>query len=359
MKHKHFETLKPICPVCRLVSDSQAHALNIGTVENATDDAILEGTLLCSNEACLREYPIIDGIPLIIPDIRAWVSENAVHICARNSLGATTESILGDCCGQGSWYDVTRQHLSSYAWDHYADLDPDEPTGRVCPGSAIRVMDEGFNAAPDEMAGPILEVGCSVGRTSFALAERSDELVLGIDLHYPMLRLATNVLQTGVVRYPRKRVGVVYDRREFQTSFNGSDRVDFWACDASALPFRENTFGTTVALNVLDCASSPIDFLNSIARTLRPGGQTVMASPYDWSTGATAIESWLGGHSQRGPLAGSSDSFLRSLLTPGGHPMGVSGLELVAERDEVPWHVRMHERSTVEYSVHVVVAKAT
>lgn len=330
-------------------------------MEKETEDAILEGTLLCSNSACLREYPVIDGLPLIIPDLRAWVSENIVHIQSRDSLSAATESILGDCCGQGSWFDTTRQHLSSYAWDHYGDLDPLENSKRAQPGSAVRVMDEGLAAAAAttrNMSGPVLDFGCSVGRTSFELASRFDELVLGIDLHYPMLRLATGVLQHERVRYPRKRVGVVYDRREFPAKFENATNVDFWACDAAALPFRENTFGTAVGLNVLDCARDPVQLLRSIAGAVTPGGQALLATPYDWSVAATPIEGWLGGHSQRGPLDGESDAVLRALLTPGAHPHGIAELKLIAERNNLPWHVRMHERSTVEYSVHMVVAES-
>ena len=101
-----------------------------------------------------------------------------------------------------------------------------------------------------------LDLGCSVGRTSFELAKRSDGLVLGVDLHLPMLRLARRVLETGTVSYARRRVGIVYDRRDFDVAFDDADRVDFWACDAMALPFRDAGFGHAMALNVLDCVNT-------------------------------------------------------------------------------------------------------
>jgi hypothetical protein len=34
-----------------------------------------------------------------------------------------------------------------------------------------------------------------------------------------------------------------------------------------------------------------------------------------------------------------------------------SGLALTAEVADVPWHVRMHERSVMQYSSHLVVAR--
>ena len=89
---------------------------------------------------------------------------------------------------------------------------------------------------------------------------------------------------------------------------------------------------------------------------LRPGGKTVIACPYDWSPHATAVEAWLGGHSQRSPMEGACESVLRTLLTPGAHPGSINSLKLSGERDQLPWHVRLHERSTMTYQLHMVAA---
>ena len=93
--------------------------------------------------------------------------------------------------------------------------------------------------------------------------------------------------------------------------------------------------------------------------TLQPGGRAMLCTPYDWSTSATPLEGWIGGHSQRGPEGGAADVALRSLLTPGAHPASLGTLRLVAEAAALPWTVRVHERSTMLYGVHLVVAEAT
>jgi hypothetical protein len=46
------------------------------------------------------------------------------------------------------------------------------------------------------------------------------------------------------------------------------------------------------------------------------------------------------------------------LLTPGAHPQAVDGLKIVAELPDLPWQVRIHDRSTIQYRVHAIVAKA-
>jgi SAM-dependent methyltransferase len=223
----------------------------------------------------------------------------------------------------------------------------------------VRCLGQGLELIGEQANGPVIDLGCSVGRTAFDLAQRSDELVLGVDVNFPMLRLARRVLEDGIVRYPRRRVGIVYDRREFSARFDRSDRVDFWACDALALPFSKDTFGLAVAINVLDCVASPHDFLQSLRHVLRPGGAAVLSTPYDWSAGVTAVEAWIGGHSQRGPDRGASEPFLRSLLTPGAHPQCVDGLRITGEIADVPWHARLHDRSTVTYGVHLLAVQAS
>src|SRR5262249_15524888 len=157
----------------------------------------------------------------------------------------------------------------------------------------------------------------------------------------------------GGVRYPLRRGGVRYDRREFAVPTPGASRVDFWACDGANLPLPNGSIGGAGALNLIDCVFSPLGPAPSLARGRRPGGCRIPAAPYDWSPAATEIDGWIGGHSPRSLGGGASDAVLRALLTPGAHPASVAGLELVAERDEVPWSVRLHDRSRVAYRLHL------
>jgi len=330
--------------------------LEVAQIAREEDQHIIEGVLHCTNQNCFREFPILDGIPLIVTSIRQYVSDHLLAIYARRDLGDSIESILGDCCGPNSAFDQTRHQLSSYAWDHYGNLDPQETAGDPRPGSILSNLETGCQLANPVPPGPVIDIGCSVGRGSFALAERGQELVLGVDLNFAMLRLASEVLRHGAVRYPRRRSGVIYDRREFPVRFANQDNVDFWACDAAALPFAAETFSLALNMNVLDCVYAPRESLASLARILKPGGKAVIASPYDWSPAATPLEAWLGGHSQRSPLAGSCEAVLRTLLTPGANPGSITGLKLTAEREHVPWHVRLHERSTMTYRLHLIVA---
>jgi SAM-dependent methyltransferase len=328
----------------------------VGTVIRRDEAELLEGALVCPEPSCQREYPIIDGIPIILAAIRDHLGHQLAELRARDDLSPFTESLLGDCGGPGSDFDRARYQLSSYGRDHYGDLDPDEPAPAA--GGLVPLLETAAAMLAAPPRGLWLDAGCSVGRSTFELAARTGELVLGVDVNFAMLRTARRVAREGRVRHPLRRVGMVYDRRDFAVDLAGRDAVDFWSCDATALPFEAATFDGLLSLNLLDCVSWPLSHLIEIGRVLRPGAEAVIATPYDWSVNATPIEGWLGGHSQRNQTHGSSVAELRRLLGPGA-PAGAPRLALAAERERLPWRVYVHERATMIYDVHLMVAAAT
>ncbi|MBL4847651.1 MAG: methyltransferase domain-containing protein [Planctomycetes bacterium] len=336
--------------------DGTDEVLVLAEVTRGGPEDVLEGILHCPAARCRQEYPILDGIPLIVPRVRAYVQDNLPHLLSRSDITPLLEGLIGDCCGPGSALDATRQYLSSYGVGHYDDLDPETPSSGA--GSVLDLLERGLELAEPLLPGPTLDVGCAVGRPAFELAARQQGLVLGVDLNFAMLRVASRALREGIASYPRRRVGLVYDRREVPIDRPGAKRLDFWACDALALPFADDTFALTTSLNVLDCVADPRQHLSTLGRVLKPGGKVILSSPYDWSPGATPVESWLGGHSQRGGEGGSSEALLRALLSPGAHEASIPTLRLFAEAEALPWTVRIHDRYSASYSVHLVVAEA-
>jgi SAM-dependent methyltransferase/uncharacterized protein YbaR (Trm112 family) len=349
MQRRHFDFFRPICPVC-LRAGSGEQRLLLASVFAEQDGDVRQGILHCSLATCRHEYPILDGIPIVTPNLRRHLSDRAVELLVRDDIDPDLEGLFGDAMGPDSWFDVLRQTLSTYGWDAFGDQDPAEPPSSedYGPGAARRCLAELLRLAPP--AAPVsraLDLGCAAGGTSFALAAAlPDALVLGLDMNLSLLRLARRAAG-GEALYPRRRVGLVYDRRRFKLNLPAADRVDFWACDATCLPFSTATADLAVALNLLDCVADPPALLAVLAQVLRPGGQAMLATPYDWSTRATQPEGWIGGHSQRGPHAGAAEPLLHLLLAG-------QGWLVRGERAHFPWHTRLHDRSTVSYDAHLL-----
>jgi SAM-dependent methyltransferase/uncharacterized protein YbaR (Trm112 family) len=340
LRYRHFETLRPLCPVC-LHGQKENHALEIAFIAKESPGILWEGILTCTNPACRHEYPVLDGIPIILADPRTYITNNLLSLVSRSPFTPQLESLLGDCTGPGSTYDTTRQYLSHYAHGHYES------------DALLHILNPLLAALTP--TSPALDIGCSVGRGTFALAEKCDTLTLGVDLNFAMLRLAQHALHQEAITYARRKIGLVYESRTVPITFPHRDHVDFWACDALALPFATGSFGTITALNVLDCVASPLLALQEMTRLTRPGGSFALTTPFDWSPTATPIEGWIGGHSQRSDDAGAGEPFLRRLLTPGQHGQSLDDVRIRAEFPELEWSVRLHERSTVQYQVYGLV----
>jgi len=345
----HFHRFAPRCPVCARADRPDA-ALELHHVERRDGDDILEGALVCPSPACRFEYPILDGIPLLVPHLRDVLTSQLDAIRGAD-LSTYAESLLGDATGPGSEFDRVRYHLSTYGRSHW----PAEADGG--PGSITALLDAALDLLPSPPTGAWIDVGCSLGRSTFALAARTGDLALGLDLNLAMLRVARGVLRDGRARYPLRRVGIVYERVDLAVDPPARERVDFWACDATCLPLPEASAAGALSLNLLDCVNYPLAHLVELGRVVRPGGDALLSTPYDWSPGATPVEAWIGGHSQRAPHGGSSASELRRILSADDAAGAHTGLAIEAERDDVPWHVHVHERATMQYRVHLARAR--
>ncbi len=358
MRIGHFEALSPICPACR-DGGTQA-ALGLASIDREAEGDVEDGVLSCTG--CGAEFPILDGLPILVPDLRRFVADNLFYLSSRTELTGTAGRVLGDAAGPGSGLDAMRQHLSTYGWDHWCDLDPasaDEPVpGGARAGGVARLVAAALSMAQaGPAAGPALDLGCGAGRSTLEIANRTGRLTLGIDVSFPLARFARACLTSGRADFGLRRIGMVYERRAFPL---GADpqalaRCDVWICDALALPFRDESFSLAAGLNLLDCARDPAALLSEIARVLGEGAPAHLATPFDWSGNVTPAQSWIGGHSDRGALRGRAEPVLSMLL--GGGPNAVRGLAAEGDAREMDWHVRLHDRSAMHYAVHMVAAR--
>jgi SAM-dependent methyltransferase len=320
----------PHCPACRLAGRSTALAVA------AWEETSGQGVLSC--ETCGSRYPVLDHLPLLVPDVARYLAEAGVYLLARDDLSHAVADLIGAMLPPGIWFDAMRQHVSGYVRDHWADAaDTDGPP----PGQAAALAAAGLKLA-GEVSGPVVELGASAGGVARCLAEWLDAPVLGLDLSAPLARFAARALRGGRQAYPLRIAGTAYAERHVVTAPPARGMAEVWLADAIAPPVADGVAGLVVALNLLDCVADPAALLRSAAALLRPGGKLVLATPCDWSPTATPPEAWIGARRTA-----------EAMPDLGAWAASQSGLRLLGA-EERPWLVRVHARAAMQYRASVI-----
>ncbi len=324
------DVFTPHCPACRLRGAPSA-------LETEAWDAISgQGVLRCA--ACDARYPVLDHLPLLVPDVARYLAEAGVYLLARDDLTYPVADLIGGVLPPGSWFDAVRQHLSGYVRDHWAEAaDNDGPP----PGQSAALAATGL-ALAGEVAGPVVELGAAAGGVTRCLAEWLDTPVLGLDLSAPLARFAARALRGGRQGFPLRMAGTAYAERHVLTQPPARGAAMVWLADAAAPPIADGTAGLVVALNLIDCVADPGAVLRGAAALLRPGGKLVLATPCDWSPAATPPENWIG--ARRGALAAPD---------LGAWAADQAGLSLRGMKQQ-PWLVRVHGTATMHYRALVM-----
>nr|ART37598.1 E387 [uncultured bacterium] len=191
-----------------------------------------------------------------------------------------------------------------------------------------------FNAG----TGRALEIGCAVGRASFELARRYQE-VTGVDLSRAFIDTADTLRREGAVDYFRKDEGDLGARLTAQVDpAINRQRVTFRQADACSLPADYVDFDAVLMANLLCRLPSPKSLLGRLGGPrglVRVGGLVALFSPYSWLEQFTPHGAWLGGYAKDGHEVNSADA-LRGLFTQQGF--------VLRREAEMPLVIREHSR---------------
>jgi SAM-dependent methyltransferase/uncharacterized protein YbaR (Trm112 family) len=339
MDHAPFRHFSPICPACR--ARGTEASLSVAAWDTA---AFGQGILAC--DGCASRFPVIDGVPVLVPDLAHYLNEAGVYLLARDDLIPAVTDLLGSVMQPACWFDAARHHLSGYVRDHWGARDPTDQAPPA-PGQAWALAEAGLSRAGD-ISGPVIELGAAAGGVTRGLAERFDTQVLGLDLSAPLVRFAARALRGGRLRYPLRLSGTAYAEREIVVPPPIRGSATIWLADALVPPVAAGQAGLVVALNLLDCVADPAVLLRSATALLRPGGHLLLATPCDWNAAATPPEAWIGARS----CAAASPSLAVWAAS-------IAGLAVVAEVSGQSWDVRVHTRAFMRYEVDLLVLKRT
>lgn len=276
------------------------------------------GLLGCS--ACKSLYPVLAGVPILVPDPGAWLAgyRESVLAALAEAGEAPPEavSLIDSFCRAVPGAEPLR-----FGDDWTAAEAGAAPVRPPEDGEAARAFAAFLEAAagsgPDDTLlalldgelGTVWEVGCGAGTLSRRLRPRADRLVI-------------SDLSLRAVLRARDAAGAV----------TGAP-VASAVVDAESIGLLPGAVDTVVAAELVDLLDHPERFVAGIADALAVGGRLALATP--------------------APSLGEpgDDDVLAEVIAS-------AGLAIAEERDAVPW-IRAHDRRYYQvYFARVVIARA-
>ncbi len=144
-----------------------------------------------------------------------------------------------------------------------------------------------------------LDLGCSVGRSTYELAKDFEE-VIGIDYSANFINVGVKLKEHDSLIYKVKKEGDIFEEKSVSLKSLGlediKDKVSFMQGDASNLKDIYKGFDLIFCSNLIDRLYYPLKFLQDIPNRINKDGLLVLLSPYTWLEDYTPKENWLGGY---------------------------------------------------------------
>ncbi len=142
-----------------------------------------------------------------------------------------------------------------------------------------------------------LDIGCSVGRGVFELAQKFDH-VTGVDFSARFIKVGQLLLDQKSVGYTRQIEGDITEKVEVSLKELGLDdlknsQIEFWQGDACNLKPHFTRYDLIISINLIDRVYDPKKFLLDMAHRLNSGGIFILGSPFTWNEEYTPKEDWL------------------------------------------------------------------
>lgn len=201
-----------------------------------------------------------------------------------------------------------------------------------------------------------LDIGCSVGRSSFEMT-RDFGTVVGLDYSNAFVDAANKLKESGEMAYEMRLEGDLKQKAVARVDPQlDRSRVSFVqgdACDLSLAALGGRRFHVILGANLLCRLPFPRRFLAALPALVEPLGFVVLPSPYTWLEQYTPKSEWVGGYidQKTGKEVRSADE-LQTLMEGAGH------FKLVSSSD-VAFFIRETARKNQWSVSHVTVWQRT
>ncbi len=204
----------------------------------------------------------------------------------------------------------TDEQISQYCEFHYGQ----ENFGvKNFPKNSVELLKPYLQDVKKEKA---LDLGCSVGRSSFELATIFDE-VLGIDFSANFINVGIKLKKYESLTYKIATEGELFKENSISLKDFGLEnikqRVSFMQGDACNLKDLYTGYDVIFCSNLIDRLYYPQKFLDDVPKRVNSGGLFVLLSPYTWLEAYTPKENWLGGFIKDNKEVSTIDTLKKNL----------------------------------------------
>jgi len=307
--------MKKIVSDLRCINNScKNKGLILESLREAGDECI-EGFLSCN--ICNSQFPIIQGVPILLQNFHNYARQRIMTYgkWIRNSKSAKLKDFLRSIGTKihsptsNDLYEENNSLYKAYLYNHHYHNFDDRLLSlfkrKIEPDHIYRMLGKkNLN-----LKGIGLDIGCSIGSSTFELAKRLP-FVFGVDLSFSFILKARKIMRDKM-----------------------SKNIEFLVSDAINLPFESNYFQSIVALNLVDRVD-PNNLIISINRCIKDNGKLILIDPYHF-------------------VKDNTDQFdsikIRKIIEKFGY-------KISSNESYIPWIVKMNERAYLFYFVDFVVA---
>lgn len=194
-----------------------------------------------------------------------------------------------------------------------------------------------------------LDLGCSVGRTSFELA-RYFSHIDGVDFSARFIQHGVQLQNNKPVRYALPNQGDIAHYKEYtldESLLNTKHHIEFSQGDATNLKAKFSHYDAILAQHILEQSYDPSLFLQNIHERLNQHGLLIITSDYQFDEKVTDKSKWIGGIKVNGENVTGFDGLVERL----------SPHFTFIDESNVTREIKISDRQSLVSNTHVTIWK--
>lgn len=192
----------------------------------------------------------------------------------------------------------------------------------------------------------IIELGCNVGGLLHKIL-KSTKSYIGIDYSFTSIAIARHIYLNAPYNLefliPQDLIDGSVSLKTKLPKISTHVECDFIVSDFDNIPFQNNAFDTTIALNTIDMLSTPTHLPKIQTKLTKKGGLMIQSCPYIWHP---EVAKFLKNNFKK---MSSNEAVIKMYIK--------LKLKIIKEFKHIPWLFFKHLRQIELYSVHIFAAK--